>query len=113
MINGRNLFDKPIRNAITTYENIRKIATGQGAGYTPGFLLDYPQFKKIYKLIVIELSKQQALDDNPKGNQQINFKGNLDRAGYVTMLFIVEDFSQETVRVSKIIISVIINLILI
>ena len=42
MINGRNLFDKPIRNAITTYENIRKIATGQGAGYTPGCLLDYP-----------------------------------------------------------------------
>ena len=34
MINGENLFDQPIKNNKVTYENIRKIATGQGDDYT-------------------------------------------------------------------------------
>ena len=33
-INGQNFFDKPIQNDKVTYENIRKIATGQGDDYT-------------------------------------------------------------------------------
>ena len=37
----------------------RKIATGQGDDYTTGCLLDYPWFKNYYKLIAIDLSKQQ------------------------------------------------------
>ena len=41
MIDGKNLFDKPIKNDKTTYEYIRKIATGQGYDYTTGCLLDY------------------------------------------------------------------------
>ena len=41
MIDGENFFDQPIKNNKTTYENIRKIATGQGDDYTTGFLLDY------------------------------------------------------------------------
>ena len=40
MIDGRNVFDQPINSMIKTYENIRKIATGQGDGYTTGSLLD-------------------------------------------------------------------------
>ena len=44
-----------------TYENIRKIATGQGDDYTTGCLLDYTYFKKYYRMIAIDLSKQQAL----------------------------------------------------
>ena len=47
MINRENLFDKPIKSSKVTYENIRKIATGQGDDYTTGRLLDYPYFKKI------------------------------------------------------------------
>ena len=49
-----------------TYENIRKIATGQGNYYTSDCLLDYNYFKNYYKLIAINLSKQQVLDDDPK-----------------------------------------------
>ena len=52
------------------------------------------------------MSKQQALDSDPRAIQQINFTANLDRAGNTTMLFIIEegketvlDFSQETVKV--------------
>ena len=45
MINGENLFDQPIKNNKVTYENIRKIATGQGDDYTTGCLLDCPYFK--------------------------------------------------------------------
>ena len=47
MIDGRYFFDHPIKNDLKTYDNIRKIATGQGGDYTTGCLLDYPYFKKI------------------------------------------------------------------
>ena len=50
MINGENLFDQPIKNDNVTYENIRKIATGQGNDYTIGSLLDYPYFKDSLRL---------------------------------------------------------------
>ena len=62
MIDGKNFFDQPINSNIKTYENIRKIATGQGGDYTTGCLLDYSYFKDHYKMIAIDLSKQQALD---------------------------------------------------
>ena len=44
-IDGRNLFDQPIKNDLKTYYNIGKIATNQGDDYTTGYLLDYPYFK--------------------------------------------------------------------
>ena len=57
-------------------------------------------------MIEIDLSKQKALDADPKAIQQINFTENLDRAGNTTMFFIIEkakktvlDFSQGTVKV--------------
>ena len=78
MIDGKNFFDQPINSMTKTYENIRKIATGQGDDYTTGCLLDYPYFKNHYKMIVIDLSKQQALDADLRTMQSINFKENLD-----------------------------------
>ena len=69
MIDGRNVFDQPINSMSKTYENIRRIVTGQGDGYKTGCLLDYSYFKKNYKLIAIDLSKQQALDADPKAIQ--------------------------------------------
>ena len=81
MINGENYFDQLIKNNKVTYKNIRKIATGQGHGYTTGCLLDYPYFMDTYKMIAVDLSKQQALDADPRTIQQINFNANLDRAG--------------------------------
>ena len=78
MIDGKNFFDQPVRNDKVTYENIRKIAIGQGDDYTTGCLLDYTYFKKCYKMIAIDVSRQQALDADPRAIQQINFIANLD-----------------------------------
>ena len=73
MIDGKNFFDQPVKNDKVTYENIRKIATGRGDDYTTGCLLDYIYFKNYYKMIAVDLSKQQVLDADPKAIQQINF----------------------------------------
>ena len=69
MIDGRNFFKQTINNDLRTYDNIQKIATGQGDDYTTGCLLDYPFFKEYYKLIAIDLSKQQNLGADPKAIQ--------------------------------------------
>ena len=106
MIDGKNFFDQPVRNDKVTYENIRKIAIGQGDDYTTGCLLDYTYFKKYYKIIAIDLSKQQALDADPRAIQQINFTANLDRDRNTRFYFIFEEvketvfeFLQGTVKV--------------
>ena len=106
MINGENFFDQLIKNNKVTYENIRKIATGQGDYYTTDFLLDYSYFADTYKMIAVDLSKQQALDADPRAIQQVNFTANLDRDGNTRLYFILEeaketisDFSQGTVKV--------------
>ena len=106
MIDGKNFFDQPVKNDKVTYENIRKITTGQGDDYTTGCLLDYTYFKKYYKMIVVDLSKQQALDADPKAVQQINFTANVDRPNNTRFYFILEEaketvfeFSQGTLKV--------------
>ena len=106
MIDSKNFLDQPINSELKTYETIRRIATGQGNDYTNGCLLDYSYFKDYYKMIRIDLSKQQTFDTDPRAIQQINFIANLDRAGNTTMFFIIEeaketalDFSQGTVKV--------------
>ena len=70
MIDGRNFFDQPIKNDLKIYDNIRKIATGQGDDYTIGCLLDYPYFK----------SKQQKFHADTKAIQEVSFTENLSRA---------------------------------
>ena len=106
MINGENIFDQPIQNDKVTYENIRKICTGSGDDYTTSCLLDYPYLKDSYKMIAVYLSKQQALDADPKAIQQINFTANLHRAGNTRIYLILEEaketiqnFAQGTVKV--------------
>ena len=58
VIDGKNFFDQSIKNNKVTYENIRKIAIGQGDDYTTGCLLEYIYFKKYYQMIAVGLSKQ-------------------------------------------------------
>ena len=106
MIDGKNLFNQPINSDLETYENIRKIATCQGDDYTAGCLLGYSYFKDYYKMIAIDLSKQQVLDADPRAILQNNITANLDRAGDTTVFFIIDeaketvlDFSQGTVKV--------------
>ena len=65
-------------------------------------MLDYHYFKENYKIIAIDLSKQQALDADPRAIHQINFTSNLDRTGNTIMFYIIEedlDFSQVTLKV--------------
>ena len=50
MIDGQNIFDQSIKSDMKTYDNIQKIATGQGDDYTIGCLLDYLYFKDHYKI---------------------------------------------------------------
>ena len=57
-------------------------------------------------MIATDLSKQQALDANPKAIQQINVTGNLDTAGNTRIYFVPKEaketvfqFSQGTVKV--------------
>ena len=71
-------FDYLLKNDLVTYDNIRKIAIGQGDDYTTGYLLYYLYFKNYYKIIAIHLSKQQASNADPQTMQQINFTANLD-----------------------------------
>ena len=56
MIDGHNFFDQPVKTDLRTYENIRKIATDWGDGYTTCFILDYSYFNKYYKLIAVDLT---------------------------------------------------------
>ena len=65
-------------------------------------MLDCHYFKENYEIIAIDLTKQQALDADPRAIHQINFTSNLDRTGNTTMFYIIEedlDFSQVTLKV--------------
>ena len=101
MVDGKNFFDQSINNDFKTYENIRKIATGKGDDYTTGCLLNYPYFKENFKIIAIDLSKQQSLDADLRAIEQINFTTNLNRAGNTTMLFIIEEAKETVVAFSQ------------
>ena len=102
MINGENSFDQPVKDNKVTYENIKRITTGK----RKDCLFNYPNFKDSYKIIAVDLSKQQALDADPRANKQINFTADLDRAESIRIYFILEEakennleFSQGTIKV--------------
>ena len=98
MIDGQNPFGQPITNNLITYlKNFNR-----SRQWLYDWLFDY--FKNYYKRIAIDLSKQQALDADPKAIQQINFSGNVEQQA--TIFFIIEeaketvsDFSQGTIKV--------------
>ena len=88
MIKGFNViigklafFDLPIKTEEEAYEKIIDISRNND--YTIGNLLDYDYFKKYYKLIAIDLSKQQVIQENEDLIQQINFIGRLTKASNV------------------------------
>ena len=85
-------FDLPIKNEEEAYEKIIDISRNNE--YTTGNLLDYDYFKKYYKLIAIDLSKQQVLQENEDLIQQINFVGRLEEAASV---FIIIEKKEETI----------------
>ena len=93
-IDGRNFYDQPINDSIKQYNEVRKVSTGQGDDYTTGCLLDFAYFEKNYRLIAADLSKQKALDADPRVIQQIIFTG--QASGNVAVYYILEQ-SKETI----------------
>ena len=85
-------FDLPIKTEEETYEKIIDISRNNE--YTTGNLLDYDYFKKYYKLIAIDLSKQQVLQENEDLIQQINFIARAEKAANV---FIIIEKKEHTV----------------
>ena len=85
-------FDLPIKTEEEAYEKIIDISRNNE--YTTGNLLEYDYFKKYYKLIAIDLSKQQVLQENEDLIQQINFIGRLTEAAYV---FIIIEKMERTI----------------
>ena len=81
-------FDLPIKTEELTYEKIIDISKNNE--YTTGNLLDYDYFKKYYKLIAIDLSKQQVLQENEDLIQQINFIGKLGQGEDANIFIIIE-----------------------
>ena len=75
LIDGRNFYDQPINDIIKQYDEVRKVSTGYGDDYTTGCLLDYAYFKDNYRLTAVDLSKQKALDADPRAIKQIVFQG--------------------------------------
>ena len=73
IIDGRNFYDNPIESDIEKYRELKKVMIGKGEDYTTGSLLDYDYFKKNYKLVAVDLSKQKELDADPRAIQQIEF----------------------------------------
>ena len=85
-------FDLPIKTEEETYEKMIDISRNNE--YTTGNLLDYDYFKKHYKLIAIDLSKRQVLQENEDLIQQINFIGRLENAANV---FIIIEKKENTI----------------
>ena len=85
-------------NWIKQYDEVRKVSTEQGDDYTAGCLLDYVYFKDNYRLIAVDLSKQKALNADPRAIQQILFQGVARGADdSKTRLYTIFDKSKETV----------------
>ena len=61
---------------------------------TTGCLQDQNSSKNHYKMIAIDLSKQQALYADPKAIQKINFTGNVSGNDNRLMLFIIEEVKE-------------------
>ena len=95
-------FDLPIKTEEEAYEKIIDISRNNE--YTTGNLLDYDYFKKYYKLIAIDLSKKQLLQENEDLIQQSNFIGRLTEAANVFIIIEKKDntvleFSQNLANV--------------
>ena len=54
MIDGKNFFNQPVNSDMSVYNNIHKIATGQGDDYTTSCLLAYNHLKEYFKMIAID-----------------------------------------------------------
>ena len=94
IIDGRNFYDNPIESDIEKYRELKKVMIGKGECYTTGSLLDFDYFKKHYKLVAVDLSKQKELDAYQRAIQQIELKYML---GTNSTIYWLLDKSEETI----------------
>ena len=97
IIDGKSFFDQPVKNEEDAYEKIIEIS--RNSEYNTGNLLDYEDFKKYYKLIAINLSKQYELEKDKDITQQINLIGKLDEEA--TMFFIIAKKTKTIIEFSQ------------
>ena len=83
LIDLQPFYEIPIKNKEQTYKNIAELINYDN--YTTGNSLNYEYFCKHYKLISVDLSKQNS----DFKNQQINFVGKLEQNA--TIFFIIEE----------------------
>ena len=98
IIDGRHFYDNPIKSNIEKYRELKNVMIGKGEDYTTGSLLDYDHFKKHYKLVAVDLSKQKELDADPRAIQQIEFKYMLETNS--TIYWVLEK-SKKTIELLK------------
>ena len=99
IIDGRNFYDNPIESDIEKYRELKKVMIGKGEDYTTGSLLDFNYFKKHYKLVAVDLSKQNELDADPRAIQQIEFKYLLETNS--TIYWVLEKSKETILEVYK------------
>ena len=91
---GRNFYDNPLESDTEKYRELKKVMIGKGEDYTTGSLLYFNYFKKHYKLLAVDLSKQKELDVDLRAIQQIEFKYML---GTNSTIYWVLEKSKETI----------------
>ena len=92
---GKSFYDLPVKNKEEAYEKV--IDMSNNTDYTTGKWLDFAYYKKHYRLISIDLSKQTKWKDP----QQINFIGKLLKNTGATMFFIIERSEETTFSFSQ------------
>ena len=94
LIDGKSFFDLPVKNEEEAYEKIMDMSNNN---YTTGNLLDFAYFKESYRLIAIDLSKQNKLKDP----QKISSTGKLLNTHGATMFFIIKKSEETTFNFSR------------
>ena len=97
VIDKTPFFDQPVKNKEEVYEKIIEI--GRNSEYNTENLMDYEYFKKYYRVIAVDLSKQHELQENKDLVQQINFIGRLEEEA--TIFFITEKREETTIEFSQ------------
>ena len=96
-LDWRNFYDQIINDLTQQYDEVRKVSTGQVDDYTTECLLDYAYFKDNYRIVAVDLSKQRALDADPRAIQQIVFQKIAGGADNTTLsLYTILETSKET-----------------
>ena len=92
----KKLLPQPINDLIKQYDEVRKVSIEQGDDCTTGSLL---YILLNYRLIVVDLSKQKALDADSRSIQQISFTGTVNIIGII--YYTIEQSKETILQFSK------------